>query len=218
MAGAPRELQDLLQAPGPNERDEAWGRFVQRFSPLLLHTARSVVPEHDRAMDAYAHLLDQLHEDDSRRLKQYVEDPRSQFTTWLVAVARHLCLDHLRQCYGRYRGEQVEDSGGKASRRRLADLIAEEIGPGDPLPDPGVGADEALRRRDLSAALEASLAQLSPEHRLLLAMRFEDDRSAREIAQLLHYPTPFHVYRALNTLLRQLRVSLSQRGISDSEP
>jgi hypothetical protein len=49
-------------------------------------------------------------------------------------------------------------------------------------------------------------------------MRFEDNRSAREIAQLLHYPTPFHVYRALNTVLGELRGSLAQRGISDSQP
>ena len=217
MAAAPQELQDLLQATGAGARDEAWVRFVNRFSALLLHTARCVVPEHDRAMDAYAHVLDQLREDDSRRLRQYAEDPRSQFTTWLVIVARHLCLDHLRQRYGRHRGEQPKDREGQASRRRLVDLIAKEIGQVG-LPDPRAGADEDLRRRELNSALEASLAQLSPAHRLLLKMRFEDDRPAREIAQLLRYPTPFHVYRTLNTLLRELRVSLARQGISDPEP
>jgi RNA polymerase sigma factor (sigma-70 family) len=218
MAGAPQELQDLLAARSPRERDEAWDRFVNRFSPLLLHTARSVTPEYDRAMDAYTHVLGQLRAEDSRRLRQYIEDPRSLFTTWLVAVTRHLCLDHLRQRYGRYRGDPSKDPAGKRDRRRLVDLVAEEIDPADPPPDPDAGADEQLRRRDLTTALEASLALLPPAHRLLLAMKFEDDRSAREIGDLLHYPTPFHVYRALNALLRELRASLAQKGISDSQP
>jgi RNA polymerase sigma factor (sigma-70 family) len=218
MAGAPQELQDLLEARGPGERDEAWARFVNRFSPLLLHTARSLTPEHDRAMDAYVHVLERLREDDCRRLRVYVEDPRSQFMTWLVIVARHLCLDHLRQRYGRFRADRSTDPALKASRRRLVDLIAKEIGQAGPLLDPTAGADEQLRRRDLASALEASLARLSSAQRLLLAMRFEDNRSAREIAQLLRYPTPFHVYRALNALLRELRASLTERGISDSQP
>jgi hypothetical protein len=49
-------------------------------------------------------------------------------------------------------------------------------------------------------------------------MRFEDDRPAREIAQLLRYPTPFHVYRTLKTLLSELRVSLAQQGFNDPQP
>jgi RNA polymerase sigma factor (sigma-70 family) len=217
MAAAPQELQDLLQATGAVARDEAWGRFVNRFSPLLLHTARSVVREHDHAMDAYAHVLERLRDEDGRRLRQYAEDPRSQFTTWLVIVARHLCLDHLRQRYGRFRGEQSTDPSVKTSRRRLVDLIATEIDQAG-LPDPRGGAEEDLRRRDLASALEASLARLSPAHRLLLTMRFEDDRPAREIAQLLRYPTPFHVYRTLKTLLSELRVSLAQQGFNDPQP
>jgi DNA-directed RNA polymerase specialized sigma24 family protein len=101
MPAAPPELQDLLQASGAAARDEAWARFVARFSPLLLHTSRAVAREHDRAMDAYAHLLEQLRQDDSRRLQQFLEDSGAQFTTWLVIVARHLCIDFLRQRYGR---------------------------------------------------------------------------------------------------------------------
>jgi DNA-directed RNA polymerase specialized sigma24 family protein len=97
------------------------------------------------------------------------------------------------------------------------DLIAKEIGQAG-LPDPRAGADEELRGRELASALEASLSRLSPAHRLLLTMRFEDDRPAREIAKLLRYPTPFHVYRTLKTVLRELRVFLAQQGISDPEP
>ena len=49
-------------------------------------------------------------------------------------------------------------------------------------------------------------------------MRFEDDLPVREIAKILRYPTPFHVYRTLNALLADLRRALRQRGVRDAEP
>lgn len=215
MGLAPEELRELLEATRPGERDAAWQRFVDRFSPLLLHTARSVIRDYDRAMDAYAYLLEQLRADDARRLRQYTENPRTRFTTWLVVVARRLCHDHLRQRYGRVRETGGSDPIARESRRRLVDLVAEELDGAGPLADPGDSPDAELARRDRTAALQASLAQLPPADRLLLAMRFEDDRPVREIADLLGYPTPFHVYRAVNGVLQRLRQSLLQRGVSD---
>jgi RNA polymerase sigma factor (sigma-70 family) len=217
MPAAPPELQDLLQASGAADKDEAWSRFVARFSPLLLHTARTVSREHDRAMDAYTHLLEQLRQDDNRRLKQYLEDAGAQFTTWLVIVARRLCIDFLRQRYGRA-PPTPSKMADHAMRRRLEDLVAVEIGEMMGLTEPAAGPDETLRRRDLDFALRTCLAQLTPAHRLLLALRFEDDLPVREIAKLLSYPTPFHVYRTLNTLLAELRRSLATRGVAEAEP
>jgi RNA polymerase sigma factor (sigma-70 family) len=216
VSAAPRELRDLLEASGV-AREHAWTRFVARFSPLLLHTARTIAREQDRAMDAYAHLLEQLHRDDSHRLQHYVEDSGAQFTTWLVIVARRLCIDYLRQRYGR---ASTVPSGmaDHATRRRLEDLVAVEIGEMATLAEPGAGPDEQLRRRDLESTLRTCLAQLPPSHRLLLSMRFQDGLSVREIAKLLRYPTPFHVYRTLNALLAELRRSLTARGVSDAEP
>ena len=217
MAPAPPELQDLLQASSATARDEAWSRFVARFSPLLLHTARTVAREQDRTMDAYAHLLEQLREDDSRRLRRYLENTGAQFTTWLVVVARRLCVDFLRQRYGR-----APTAPGKAAdhatRRRLEDLIAVEIDEVTALAETRAGPDESLRRCDLHLALQAALAQLPPAHRLLLGLRFEDNLPVREIAKLLRYPTPFHVYRTLNAVLAELRQVLAARGVADAEP
>jgi RNA polymerase sigma factor (sigma-70 family) len=216
VTAAPRELRDLLAASGV-AREDAWARFVARFSPLLLHTARTVAREQDRAMDAYAHLLEQLRQDDSHRLKQYIEDSGAQFTTWLVIVARRLCIDFLRQRYGRAPTARA-GMADHAMRRRLEDLVAVEIGEIGTLAEPGADPDEQLRRRDLTSAVRTCLAQLTPAQRLLLTMRFQDGLSVREIAKLLGYSTPFHVYRTLNTLLAQLRRSLALRGVSDAEP
>lgn len=217
MPAAPQELRDLLQAGTAIARDDAWSRFVTRYSPLLLHTAHSVAREHDRAMDAYADLLDQLHVDDHQRLRQYSADAGAQFTTWLVVVARRLCVDFLRQRYGRAPAAAAR-ADDHAMRRRLEDLIAVEIGELRDLTETRAGPEELLRQRDLHLALSASLARLPAAHRLLLSMRFEDDLPIREIATLLHYPTRFHVHRAINAVLAELRRDLAARGVDRAEP
>ena len=64
MPAAPPELQDLLQASGEAARDEAWARFAARFSPLLLHTARTVAA---RARNRLASALGELTGGDDSR-------------------------------------------------------------------------------------------------------------------------------------------------------
>ena len=59
---------------------------------------------------------------------------------------------------------------------------------------------------------------LEPSDKLLLTLRFEDQRSAAEIARVVGLPTPFHVYRRLNRLLDGLRARLAAEGIDDSTP
>lgn len=168
-------------------------------------------------MDAYTDLLRCLSQDDYPRLRQFREDAGAQFTTWLVVVSRRLCVDFLRQRYGRT--PTVSSKGPEhAMRRRLEDLLAVEIGDRTDLPEPRPGPEETLRQRDLHRALAAALAQLPPAHRLLLSLRFEDDLPVREIATLLHYPTRFHVHRTLNAVLADLRRRLVAGGVDGATP
>jgi len=215
VGGTPQELRTFLAASTPGARDDAWAAFLHRFSPLLLHTARSVASEYDLAMDAYAHVLERLQADDGARLRQYAEDPQSRFTTWLVVVARRACLDFLRKRYGRTRGENEQAAGDRAARRRLVDLVGADLDVQTSLADWATGADEALEASELRAAVADALASLEPRQRLLLALRYEDGLTARAIAQRLHLPTPFHVYRAIETALRVVRDQLAAKGFTD---
>ncbi len=100
-------------------------------------------------------------------------------------------------------------------RRRLEDLLAERVDPAG-LPDATAAGPEAeLIAAEQAQSLAKALAGLGPRDRLLLRLRFEDDLSAPEIASLLHYPTPFHVYRRLRTLLAALREGLAPRRHQD---
>ena len=93
----PYELSHLLAHLEPPARDEAWTAFVQANSKLILFVAHSLGSDHDDVMDRYTFILDQLRRDDFHRLRAYGADGRGKFTTWLVVVARRLCLDHRRE-------------------------------------------------------------------------------------------------------------------------
>jgi RNA polymerase sigma factor (sigma-70 family) len=214
----PRALSRLLDAGECVEREDAWAEFVAAYSGILLHTCRKVAKDRDAAMDGYAYVLQALHEDSCRRLRAYTPDGRTQFTTWLVVVARRLLVDHYRRRYGRARSDDQTRRADHAARRRLEELVAGEIDPDLLTASTTHGADLGLRRRELTETLRTALDELDPSDRLLLALRFDDERPVREIATLLQLPSVFHVYRRLGIVLTALRRALVRRGVEGSEP
>lgn len=216
--GLPRTLARLQGAREGAEREAAWVEFLAAHSDVVLHTCRSVAREHDVALDAYAFALDALREHDHRRLRAYRPDGKTRFAVWLVVVTRRLVLDYLRHRYGRTRSSDEERRAEGLARRRLEDLVAAEVEP-DQLPDPGLRAPDAdLRARELTDAVRLALAQLSEQDRLLLTLRFVDERSIRDISRSLRLPSVFHVYRRLKVVLATLREQLRRRGVEDPEP
>ena len=103
-------------------------------------------------------------------------------------------------------------------RRRLQDLVADEIDWHELIAVSGEGAELAVRQTELSEALKQELTRLAPRDQLLLQLRFTDDLTAQEIARLLDFASPFHVYRRVNALLAELRRLLTQRGVESSVP
>lgn len=214
----PSEVADLLHAEASAARDAAWERFVATHTRLLLHVARTLVHDSDVVMDAYADLLERLREDDARRLRGFAAEGRSKFTTWLVVVSRRLCVDWLRHRGGRTRAGQHPDhpaSGSQVFRRRLLGMAGEPI-PLDTIRDASRGADADLERAEIRDALSAALDRLATTDRLLLALRFDDGLKAAEIAKVMRLPSPFHVYRRLDQVLRALRKSLNGSGVDSA--
>lgn len=209
-------LEKLLSAadtPG----DDAWADFAREYSALLLHVARSTSRGPDETMDAYAYLLDCLSENDCRRLRSYAVKPNSKFTTWLVIVARRICIDHHRIKYGRIRDSgSASERERRNSRRRLEDL-AERVRDAEDVADENtVQPDHEVEVAELSGELTSALSSLPSADRLLIRLRFEDGLSAAEIAQVLRYPSQFHVYRRVNSVLASLRTSLRSRGFESA--
>jgi RNA polymerase sigma factor (sigma-70 family) len=213
----PFELAALLGAQTPRERDTAWGRLVASHTGLLLSVARSFGGDRDQVMERYAFILEKCREAEYRRLRAIDHNGGAAFSTWLVVIAQRLCHDHHRTVYGRRRetsgNEQARNV--RALRRALVESSGQQLDT-ERLPTASDDApDAAAIRAERAEILNAAVGALTPRERLLLALRFEDDLSAARIAQVLELPTPFHVYRQLNSVLMRLRAALAARGICD---
>ena len=172
-------------------------------------------------MDAYAYVLERLREDGFKRLRAFAIEGRSSLGTWLVIVARRLCIDRHRHIYGRApRGEHdvAAAQAERLTRRRLLDLTALPLDAADIIDDSSDSPERAIRVAELQRALDTALADLSVADRVLLKLRFEDGLSAQAIASALGLPTPFHVYRQLNAIYATLRRKLAARGVMSSAP
>lgn len=215
------ELARLLEASDDLSRERAWAVFLETFSPLILHAARSASTGYDDGMDAYASALDGLRADNYRKLRGYSIDPRSRFSTWLVVVVRRICLDRQRERYGRASTSERESGGisdERAARRRLANLAGADMEL-ETIPDShGENPAEAVQRRDLRESVGSALADLDERDRLLLTLRFVDDLPAKRIAELQGWPDHMAVYRRINQLAAALKQKLLARGIDSSVP
>jgi RNA polymerase sigma factor (sigma-70 family) len=212
----PPSLSRLLQSRSAHDADADWRAFIAEHSRLILHVCHSVWHGHDDAMDAYAQVLEHMRADEYRRLREFARDPRSRVSTWLVVVARRICLDLYRRRYGRPGTDGAREQ--RRARRRLQDLLADQIELHDPAAPESGNTDAPLRHAELHDALQRVLADLSSRDVLLLKLRFDDDLTAQEIARLLDFPSPFHVYRRLNALLAELKATLHQRGVESATP
>ena len=196
----PSELRRLLEAADGPEQELAWAEFLESYSRLILHVACQTPRDRDAIMDRYTFAIEGLREHRCRRLRSFAADGRGKFTTWLMVVARRLCLDHDRRKYGRTPGPRPPS----APSHRLVELVLDPLVI-ERLSDGRPSADEQLEREQMLERLDAAVAALSPSDQLLLTLRYQDNRSAREIASLMSLSTPFHVYRRLNRIHESLR-------------
>jgi RNA polymerase sigma factor (sigma-70 family) len=167
-------------------------------------------------MDRYRHLVEALSADDYRRLRGYRVDSRSSFAAWLTVVSRRLSVDFERSRGGRAdRGVGGTSEDRRKIRRRLLDLVGTAEDP-DSLASSDVGVAETLESEERREAVERALGELPPRDRLLIKLRFEDDLSVREIADVMGFPSVFHVYRRLRPVLASIKGTLVSEGVDDA--
>jgi RNA polymerase sigma-70 factor (ECF subfamily) len=119
------------------------------------------------------------------------DEARASVSTWLLAIARNLMVDHMRAGAGT-RQRPMEDSD-------LNELPA--------APD--------RRRLGIDPDLERALAELGARERELIALRFGGDLSCPEIAELTGL-TLANVQQILSRSLRRMRTNLDGTGLHEA--
>jgi RNA polymerase sigma factor (sigma-70 family) len=213
-------LRSVLETSDHVARDAAWEKFVAGYSGIILHIALRVFGDRDGAMDGYALVLEQLRANNFSRLRHFIADGRSEFSTWLLVVAQRICLDEQRRRYGRPRFANNGDleSPNRQARRRLTNLIGAEIDLSELADTSSNNPESIVRGKQIHDAVESALGKLEPRERLMIKLRFEDDVAMPDIARALDLPSRFHAYRMLTDVLSKLKRSLTSDGVSDGEP
>jgi len=167
---------------------EAIGRLIERYSPRLHRYLARLTGEpalaEDVLQDTWLRVMD--------RLDHY--NPARPFAVWLFRVAHNCAIDALRKRAreGVLPGAQEDREG---ERRR----------PVEQWPDRGPSVLEHLAEQELQARVEAVFAALPPHYGEVLTLRFHEELSLEEIAQVLSAPlstVKTRVQRGL-ALLRQ---------------
>jgi len=176
------ETETAKIARGLRERDmELLADLVERCQHrlvryLLYLTGRREYAE-DLAQETWVRVL--------QRGSQY--DGRQRFDPWLFAIARNLAIDYLRK---KRKGVQT----ASLPNDRDAMLL---------LPTSGPSPFEAAARSEDAIRLAGQLQILSPLYREALLLRFQEDLSLPEIAQVLGAPVTTvtsRIYRGLAAL------------------
>ena len=114
----------------------------------------------------------------------------SQFSTWLYQLTTHAAIDLMRR-----------------EKRQIAAEDITEVSAPDPAPGPQQQAEQSETRQ----AVRDAMAQLSPEYRQIVVLRFLQELSYEEIGAVLKLP-PGTVKSRLNRAKSQLKGILSKSG------
>ncbi len=186
------EAETARIARGLRERDpELLADLVERFQHrlvryLLYLTGRREYAE-DLAQETWVRVL--------QRGSQY--NGRQRFDPWLFAIARNLAIDYLRK-----KRKAVQTASLPNDRDAM--LL---------LPSSGPSPFEAAARSEDAIRLAGQLQILSPLYREALLLRFQEDLSLPEIAQVLGAPVTTvtsRIYRGL----AELRSAFEEGGDS----
>lgn len=118
---------------------------------------------------------------------------RSKVSTWILGIAHHKVIDHLRR-RGRHQGEELDEQMPDDSTPAVEDRLSAE--------------------QDFSH-LQDCMQQLSAVQRQVLELTFFDDCSYPEVAQIMDCPSGTVKTRVFHArkLLRECLERLSGRGV-----
>jgi len=100
-------------------------------------------------------------------------DRNRNFKTWLFAIAKNTAYDWLKKKKTIPFSAFTDEEGDN----KLENVPEDEILP-----------DELLQKADAARELEAALKKIPDQYRIILLMRYKDDFSLQEIAEILSKP------------------------------
>lgn len=169
---------------------EAFGTLVRRYERpivgLVLRMVRNRAIAEELAQEVFVKAYS--------RLEMY--DQGRKFSSWLFKIAHNATIDHLRRRHVPTVPLETPDE-----QSELLGTLADET---------GVGPEGDTLRHELAQALELAVAELRPEYREVVVLRFHQGCSYREIAEITGLPlgtVKTHLHRSRKRLAELLEAS-----------
>jgi len=141
----------------------AFERLVEHYQTAVFNLAYRMLGEPQEAEDAAQEVFLRAY----ANLSRY--DPERSFKTWLLSIASNHCIDRLRK--RRLTWLSIEEEEGVSAHPSLVSMTP--------------GPEDAYLEQERSADMQALLAQLPPDYRLVVVLRYWYDMSYAEIADAL---------------------------------
>ncbi len=189
MANSGAKSDEALAVEAKRGSEEAFRELVERFHrpvyALLVRIVRQPELAEDLAQDSFLKAW--------KALARF--DPGRKFSSWMFKIAHNTALDELRRGGLETVSLDAPFADGDEPPELPADLAAE-----NPL----------LRTlaRESGRVLERAISRLRPAYRGILLLRFAQEMSYDEIAEVLGVPlgtVKIHIFRARAELLREMR-------------
>ena len=144
---------------------EAFESLVRRYQGWVFTLALRMLGDRAEAEDMAQEIFLKAY----RGLKRF--KGASRFSTWLYAIASHQCLNQVEARRRRPHSHERAEDDPPAAVDRLADQAPH--------------ADVLLERMEFARIVQAELANLTAEHRIILVLRDIQGLAYEEIAEML---------------------------------
>jgi RNA polymerase sigma-70 factor (ECF subfamily) len=151
----------------------AWEEIVQTYNRRIYNICYRFAGSANDAEDLTQEVFIKMY----RTLSTY-DHTKGALVTWVTTITRNLLVDHFRKT----KQDRLTDSIDAASPHEDALPLSEQI------QDQSAPPDHHVRSREVSEAIHAALAKLSPELREAVILRDLQDFDYREIATVLKVP------------------------------
>lgn len=145
--------------------DDAFARLVEAYQRPVFNVCYRMLGDPAEAEDAAQETFIRAY----TRLDSY--DPGRKFSSWLLAIASHYCIDRLR-------------------RRRFGLVSWDDLPPWRWLPDSDPEPEEVALRHEAQRQVQELLNQLPPDYKAAVILRYWHELSYEEIAETLNSTLP----------------------------
>lgn len=145
--------------------DEAFSQLVEAYQRPVFNVCYRMLGDPAEAEDAAQETFIRAY----TRIDSY--DPNRKFSSWLLAIASHYCIDRLR-------------------RQRFALVSWDDLPPWRWLPDTDPQPEEVALRHEAQRQVQELLNQLPPDYKAAVILRYWHELSYEEIADALDSTLP----------------------------